>query len=699
MTARSLLLGGGEKLAMRAQAPEGQARELHRGSPEDLAATIDSIREVRRLLQASPAAAKPGGEAVFEARLHPAFQEAPHLAVELLQRAGLREVGSRMAPLVAGGVALSLFVAGSEPSLHRWQALLAAGPHPARYAIAHAHWSTAEEKIKGPRPRDGKPHRFQAVLHAGANDANVLAAFRAFAQQLDLSLHPERCVRAGGLSFLPVMATAAQVRALAEFGFLRHARMAEALLAPPLPMPRRTLRKAGRPPQTLPPLCPDQRVAIFDAGLGAADLGPWAREHVYPETVATAQDFLVHGSEVSSAFLFGRTGADASLGRPVTGTDHYRVLAPDSFHDPDLFDVLLRIKAVLETGRHRFANISLGPRMPVRDDEVHVWTAVLEQLCERHDILLTVAAGNDGGADGAPRIQPPADMGNAVAVGACDGSGPLWQRAPYSGRGPGRAEQVKPDGLAFGGSRHELLELYSPLLGEVVGVSGTSYAAPLVLRTAASMAACAAEDLSALALKALLVHHAEPHPGQAHAEVGWGRFRDGGLDMLRCVPGCVTVLSRASIAAGECWRFPIPHQGGQALGISASFCAGLHMGPEHARQRAHPGLGISFRPLAGQGDMRSRPFFTADAGPERGMVLHRQRDFADGALAEPVFDIGYWAGVPAAHLPAGAAPVVDCVLVLSVQAPDAAGFYELIRAQHHKLRPIGIRPEAAASLV
>jgi hypothetical protein len=692
MTASLLLLGGGEKLAMRAQ-----AREPLRSRPEDLAATIDSIREVRRLLQASPAAAKPGGEAVFEARVHPMFQEAPHLALELLQRAGLREVGSRMAPLAAGGMALSLFVAGSEPSIHRWQALVEAGSHPAQYAITHAHWSTAEEKIKGPRPRDGKPRLFQAVLHAGAGDTDVLAAFRTFARQLDGPLHLERCVCAGGLCFLPVMATAAQIRALAEFGFLRHVRMAEALLAPPLPMSRPTLRKASLPPQT-PPLCPDQRAAIFDAGWGQADLGPWASEHVYPETAATTQAFLVHGTEVSSAFLFGRARADASFGQVVMGADHYRVLAPDSFQDPDLFDVLLRIKAVLETGQHRFANISLGPRMPVRDDEVHVWTAVLEQLCERHGILLTVAAGNDGGADEAPRIQPPADMGNAIAVGACDGSGPRWQRAPYSCRGPGRGAQVKPDGLAFGGARQELLELYSPLPGEVVGVSGTSYAAPLVLRTAASIAACAAEDLSALALKALLVHHAEPHPGQAYAETGWGRFQENGAAMLRCVPGCVTVLLRASIAAGECWRFSIPYQDGQPLSVRASFCAGLHMGPEHTMQRAHPGLGISFRPRVGQGDMHSRPFFTAEAGPERGMVLHRQRDFAASSLAGPVFDIAYWAGVSAVHLPAGAAPVVDCVLVLSVQTPDTAGFYDLIRARYRDLRPIGVRPAAAARL-
>lgn len=64
---------------------------------------------------------------------------------------------------------------------------------------------------------------------------------------------------------------------------------------------------------------------------------------------------LMHGSEVTSAFLFGRRRMAKSLHQPYMGVDHYRVLAPSSGSDPDLFDVLLRIKEVLEVGNHRFA--------------------------------------------------------------------------------------------------------------------------------------------------------------------------------------------------------------------------------------------------------------------------------------------------------------------------------------------------------
>ncbi|EIL1431240.1 S8 family serine peptidase, partial [Escherichia coli] len=128
--------------------------------------------------------------------------------------------------------------------------------------------------------------------------------------------------------------------------------------------------------------------------------------------------------------------------RPFMNVDHYRVLSPTSGDNGnwDLFDVLKKIQSVLDSGDYKFANLSIGPHLPIGDDEVHVWTAVLDQICAKHGILLTVAVGNDGNEDGdAARIQPPSDMVNALAIGAADRSGEKWGRAPYSCIGPGRS--------------------------------------------------------------------------------------------------------------------------------------------------------------------------------------------------------------------------------------------------------------------
>ena len=47
----------------------------------------------------------------------------------------------------------------------------------------------------------------------------------------------------------------------------------------------------------------------------------------------------------------------------------------------ELYSVLERIQDVLESRpKYDFVNISLGPDLPIEDDDVHAWTAVLDQL-------------------------------------------------------------------------------------------------------------------------------------------------------------------------------------------------------------------------------------------------------------------------------------------------------------------------------
>jgi hypothetical protein len=66
---------------------------------------------------------------------------------------------------------------------------------------------------------------------------------------------------------------------------------------------------------------------------------------------------------------------------------------------------------------------SLGPELPIDDDEVHAWTAVFDDYLSKGGCLATVAAGNGGEGDdaiGANRVQVPADCVNALAAGAAD---------------------------------------------------------------------------------------------------------------------------------------------------------------------------------------------------------------------------------------------------------------------------------------
>jgi hypothetical protein len=125
--------------------------------------------------------------------------------------------------------------------------------------------------------------------------------------------------------------------------------------------------------------------------------------------------------------------------------------------DPlNLYKTLDNIETVLASQRFEYVNLSLGPDMPIEDDEVSAWTSVLDNILSSSDTLLSVAVGNNGDLDDASgnnRIEPPGDAVNALCVGAADSEGLFWGRASYSAVGPGRSPGiVKPDVLAFGGT-------------------------------------------------------------------------------------------------------------------------------------------------------------------------------------------------------------------------------------------------------
>src|SRR5262249_8520554 len=143
---------------------------------------------------------------------------------------------------------------------------------------------------------------------------------------------------------------------------------------------------------------------------------------------------------------------------PYAHVDHYRVLDCNTGGNPqeDYYDVLLRIKDVLEQRQYDFIGLSIGPAQAIEDDDVHAWTAVLDPFFSTGSVLSACVVGNNGEGDkkaGLNRIQTPADCVNGFSVGACDSVDSGWRRAPYSSVGPGRTPgRVKPDAVAFGGT-------------------------------------------------------------------------------------------------------------------------------------------------------------------------------------------------------------------------------------------------------
>jgi hypothetical protein len=101
---------------------------------------------------------------------------------------------------------------------------------------------------------------------------------------------------------------------------------------------------------------------------------------------------------VSSAFLFGHIDPTKPLQRPYASADHYRVLdrAALGQNPHELYEVLGRIDQVLVEKDYQFVNLSIGPLLPVEDDDAHAWTAVIDDRLSRGTTLATIAVGDEG---------------------------------------------------------------------------------------------------------------------------------------------------------------------------------------------------------------------------------------------------------------------------------------------------------------
>src|SRR5262249_38751544 len=288
-------------------------------------------------------------------------------------------------------------------------------------------------------------------------------------------------------------------------------------------------------------------------------LRPWANPHDTPGVGNVLPVLADHGHAVTSALLFGSLVPGSPAPRPYALVDHYRILDDKSEGDPyELFDALRRVEGALRNHRYEFINLSLGPALPVEDDEVHAWTALLDEYLSDGMTLATIAVGNNGKQDrasGEARIQVPADCVNGLSVGASDSIKAGWKRAEYSAFGPGRSPgRVKPDIVSFGGTPREPFVVYDPDDAPKLAIgSGTSYASPASIRLGGGLRAIFGMRLGPLALKALLVHSAEA-AGHDRDEVGWGSIPNELDSFVVCEDGMVRVVYQGELSPSQYLR-------------------------------------------------------------------------------------------------------------------------------------------------
>ncbi len=729
-----------------------EAIELLRPQVEALATDVSQLAENVR-----------GDRVIFQATLLPNYLAASWFPDDLLTELDLKTLGARRSQEVHRTArqaervtdTRSLVVAGTNDAITSLQEIMAGQVRTrseqkaredlqrfSRFGLA-----TREEVVKTP-PIDVEPNdvvALEAVLHPDPDRSGVVLhavsglnwqKWIDFIEGLGGSVEETYRREIGGLTFVPVRLPAEAEEQVSTFNLLRAIRPLPVVQPRPAPL-LRSAQPILQPPGDTTPRS-DARIAIFDGGVD--DTSPFFPGVVCVHAPAKAAllDDVWHGSVVTGAVLYGNLRNGESLPQPAAKAIHVRVTPPDDEEDLDAYWALDQIRTFVEGHDVDIVNLSLGPDAPVEDDdEPHPWTLTLDELAYEHGVLFVVAPGNHGERPaGYNRIASPADMANGLSVGACTAHAPdaPWQRATYSPVGPGRTgSRVQPTGVQFGGCLgNRFIGVMAD--GRTATGDGTSFAAPLVTHSLATLAPELPSSRFRLNnLRAFAVHFAEPPDGHAVTEVGHGRFRANFDDVLECGPNEMHLLYEGTVRRD------------QVLGISLPWPDDIDSGTFHIRgtlvytspveptqplDYTQAALELTFRPdsrryrmsqqgqhgvvlnLVEQADevaRLSRAGFTPAANP----VSRSVKGIASIGDEEALRDAGKWDTVrvfwdslrasslhdprldltyvsrESGHLTRGDEEL-EYSLLLTVQGPKTVALYDSVRAQYSVLSPLPV---------
>ncbi|WP_407471290.1 S8 family peptidase [Xanthomonas campestris] len=682
MSQTNFLIGRGELLTHDIKGPKRKPGKAEVYSLQEAAGRLrPQFSETATALDTLPPEACPGDFGVARLTMNPSYIARSFFPVAMLRTVGLESVGSRTVKVIPDGwtkkgtpqecTTTELFVAGKRQAfrnLKGWTLEIEAESDEA-LDLAHIEKFSVfapEERIAN---YGGKKDRFFEVgIHLLPDEDRLFVqrAFVRYAKDVDVKVHSDLGFTAGNLWFVPVEGKHGDIERLAKFVFVRVIRPVPKLRGV-RPVHRSGGVSVGCSLPTEQPLSSEPKVAILDGGLPKQHaIGPWLRSYrVLDEDADDDTEGLEHGLAVTSAFLFGPIQPNGAAARPFAYVDHLRVLDKDAeTEDPlELYRTLGFVEQVLLSRQYQFVNLSLGPDLPIEDTDVHAWTSVIDDLLSDGDTLMTVAIGNNGERDrpsGNARVQVPSDCVNALAVGASNDTEAGWARAPYSAIGPGRSPGVvKPDLMAFGGDAAKYFHvLASGKKPSLLPQLGTSFASPYLLRSAVGIRAILGTELTPLAIKALLVHAAEPLEHDK-LEVGWGKVPEDLMSIITFPEGVARVVYQGELKPGKYLRASLPLPAGGLNGnirLKATFCYASPTDPQDAAAYTRAGLETVFRPndekiKDGKANADTKGFFDmkkyateeerrSDMGKWE-TVLHGAKSMRGTSLKNPVFDIHY----------------------------------------------------------
>lgn len=670
----------------------------------------------------SPKAA-PHGEVVAVVRMNPSALSRSAFPERLMRRADWRLLGSNSAWVIPEGgrgagrdqptLTTDLFVAAREEQFgEALQLLMAPERTKQDDQIAEDLCNIEDLRLMVPKDRvkpgiRQQPDDIEIVLHYNATlDATWRTQFTEFATKAGIHLDTDLEFHRRNLLFMVGTATKSAVDELAQFSFVRAVR--------PLPAPRPLekpliVRSGGKHAvlPTVPAIDPNVTIAVFDGGLPS--------DHPFKQWVTTfeptsdhdigypVEDFQAHGVAVTSAALFGSIVPNVEAPIPFCRVHHYRVLGTQTLGKKGLYRSLALIDDVLAQREYSFVSLSIGPPEPMDNDTVNPWTILLDDHLSDGTSLACVAVGNNGGdAPPACRIMAPADSVNALGVGACDAADGDWCRTSYSAIGPGRSPGlIKPDLLHFGGCNGKPY-LFAGVGRTVLQQIGTSFSTPGTARIATGLRVHLGSSLSPVALKALLIHGADPGE-HAIEEVGWGRAAHVLHDVVICQSGRAKVVYSGKLQPGAVLRAPIlvPEGLSGDVTIRATLCYNCRTDPNTPGDYTRAAIEPTFRPHCDKFTKKKkgakRPvhptsdsfFKQHDHLPEDerrllaqkwNTVMHGERRKRATSLKDPCFDLHYIARAPGRSITPSDAPDIHYALVITIVQEKTKDLYERLVA-------------------
>jgi hypothetical protein len=408
---------------------------------------------------------------------------------------------------------------------------------------------------------------------------------------------------AGRLTHYSVRGSEAALRSMCEFVYVRRAQPLERVrqhdrMPPDTVRPLDGYAIAQTPPRT------GWRASLLElAATPPVESAGFATGRVHgAHARATETSLMRHSAAVASAYAFGPLPETPGLlGAPSSALEVVQI-GDGQTDDPVTIGRQLA-EALADTAVPRVGpllNISMGPREEIADGSVSPWTVAVDQCCARGDRLCTVAVGNDGDQRPALRLGPPGDGANVVTVGAFAARHGAVRLANYSSHGPGRlGARQKPDIVTFGGSASDPFWVLPPVGDASLahGVAGTSYAAPLVLRSAALVADIVSrgdfprDATPWLVTRAVLLHARRPLVGAGPA-LGGGLLLGEPTDFLSTDDDAARLLYTGVLPLKRVTqlRVPTPSVSHGRVEVRVTVCLATPVEPADAAQYTQAGV-------------------------------------------------------------------------------------------------------------